>query len=187
MLRRPDAPRGSEWMRKLDERMSSLAGGVADPATPGRKPHFVYWIPMVIVFVWIFAGPKWQMYPRSTTFEPYESEMRIAGVPLYAYGESPRGIVAVGAFPRGLIAIGGLPVGLVAVGGLALGGVAISGLAAGIFAIGGLALGWWATGGGAIGYYAFGGLAVGGHAYAGNGVAYGHYEASGRQKEALFG
>jgi len=43
------------------------------------------------------------------------------------------------------------------------------------------------VGGGAIGYRAFGGLAAGGYAYAGNGVAYGYHEASGRQKERLFG
>ena len=39
----------------------------------------------------------------------------------------------------------------------------------------------------AIGYRAFGGLACGAYAYAGNGVAYGFYEASGRQRERLFG
>ena len=31
------------------------------------------------------------------------------------------------------------------------------------------------------------GLAAGGYAYGGNGVAYGYHEASGRQKERLFG
>ncbi len=69
----------------------------------------------------------------------------------------------------------------------ATGGLAIGGLSLGLIGFGGLAIGWRAVGGGAIGYRAFGGLALGGYAYAGNGVAYGYYEASGRQREKLFG
>ena len=87
----------------------------------------------------------------------------------------------------GVIAIGGIAVGVVAIGGLAIGGIAVGGLSLAILALGGGAFGWWALGGAALGRYALGGFAFGDYAYAGSGVAYGYHEASGRQKEKLFG
>ena len=53
--------------------------------------------------------------------------------------------------------------------------------------VGGVAIGWRAIGGLAVGNAAVGGLAIGRYAYAGNGVALGRDEASGKQKESLFG
>jgi hypothetical protein len=50
-----------------------------------------------------------------------------------------------------------------------------------------LSVGWRSIGGLAIGNAALGGLAIGRCAYAGNGVALGRDEASGNQKESLFG
>jgi len=185
MLRRPDASEGSAWMARLDAMIP--APGPVDPERQRRYRRFmiVFWI------VWMGLMVAGQGLNRGiSTFgpmQPYESATRIAGLPLFAYGEHPRGIVAVGGRPVGLIAVGGIAIGGIALGGIAVGGFALSGVSLGIFAVGGLAAGWWALGGGAIGHYAFGGLAVGGHAYAGGGVAYGHYTASGRQKEKLIG
>lgn len=185
MLRRPGSPPGSAWMRRLDER---LAPKQADPPPDLRKQRlwWVYWAIFLVVMIsgtrlnQFFVGPTGEM-------REYQSETKMGGVPLVATGKYPRAVIALGEFPVGIVAIGGVSVGVIALGGLALGGLALSGLSAGIFAVGGLALGWWASGGGAIGYYAFGGLAIGGHAYAGGGVAIGYHEASGGQKEKLFG
>lgn len=189
MLTRPGAEPGSSWMKRLSDRIPAAAGS-EDPEAIRRMRRFQkwnlgFWLFFVVLMVF-FSGRvgQWWLGPSPT---PYESETRIAGLPLYAQGDHPRGIIAVGGVPVGVIAVGGVAVGVVALGGVAAGGVALSGVSLGILALGGLAVGWWALGGVAIGYHALGGLAVGGYAYAGNGVAYGYHEASGRQKEKLFG
>lgn len=185
MLTRPGSTPGSGWMRNVSER---LASGPADPrdfrAMP-RRYWFWYIVFMSAVFI-VLPLVRGRVTPPPD-LPRYESTTRIAGVPLFASGRAPVGIIAVGGLPRGVIAIGGVAVGVIAIGGLAVGGLALGGLSLGFAAAAGLAIGWWAAGGGAIGYHAFGGLAVGGYAYAGNGVAYGYHEASGRQKEKLFG
>jgi hypothetical protein len=185
MLRRPDAGAGCGWMQRWDE--SIPAPGPVDPVKQQRYRRFMigFWI------VWAaFMVMGHGLTHGISTFgplPPYESSTHIAGLPLFAYGQHARGIVAVGGFSVGLIAVGGVAIGGIAFGGVAIGGIALSGVSLGILAIAGLAAGWWAVGGGAFGYYAFGGLAFGGHAYAGGGVAYGYYTASGRQKEKLLG
>ncbi len=185
MLRRPDAGEGCAWMRRWDESLPA-----PDPVDPEKVRRHRRWM-IGFWIVWAVLMIAGQGLNRGiSTFGPedsYESATRIAGLPLFAYGEHPRGIIAVGGRPVGLIAVGGIAIGGIALGGIAVGGFALSGVSLGIFVVGGLAAGWWALGGGAIGYYAFGGLAVGGHAYAGGGVAFGHYTASGRQKEKLIG
>lgn len=185
MLRRPDAGPGCGWMRRWSER--AAAGTAADPQTARRfqRSMLVYWLAFgLFMVVMSFRHDVWAPGGPTTS---YESSTRIAGLPLYAYGPHPRGIVAIGGTPVGVVAVGGLPVGVFAFGGLAAGAVVLGGLAAGVLALGGGALGWWAVGGGAVGRYALGGLAVGSHAYAGNGVALGFQEAHGRQKERLVG
>ncbi len=191
MLRRPDAGPGCSWMKRWDERIGTLRGASSQGGAP---PPFMKWFWllyaffMLIVFVgsYILRGPTY-LFPKHSPLVPYESPIRVAGLPLIAYGDTPRGVIAVGGRPTGVLAVGGLAVGVIAIGGLAFGGIALGGLSIGILALGGGALGWWAVGGGAVGKYAFGGLAVGDYAYSGNGVALGRHEASGRQKERLFG
>jgi hypothetical protein len=168
-------------MRRLNDRIAGPAPG--EPEKPPRSmwPFFLLIFGLIAAVNW---GGRW--LPVAPV-EPYESPTRIAGLPLLAMGEHPRGIIAFGNFPVGVIAIGGASVGLIAIGGVAIGGLALSGLSLGIFAIGGGAVGWWAFGGGAAGYYATGGGAAGAYAYSGNGVALGYCEAHGRQKEKLLG
>lgn len=183
MVARPDAGPGCLWMKNLHNR-------ALGPADPQEKPHpmfrwFWSWYFILLIGFMLLARP-WS----STGYSPrgsYESETRIAGLPLVAVGAEAKGVIAIGGRAKGIIAIGGIAVGVVAIGGLALGGFSFGGLSAGIFALGGGAVGWWAMGGGAAGRYAFGGAAIGDYAYAGNGVALGYHEANGRQKEKLLG
>ncbi len=182
MVTRQGSVPGSGSMRNLSDR---LASGPADTRSLPRRYWVWYGSFMVLVLVVLPLVQRRAM--PSYNFRSYESTTRIAGLPLFASGPAPVAIIAVGGRPSGVIAIGGVALGVIAVGGLAAGGLAIGGLSLGLIGFGGLAIGWRAVGGGAIGYRAFGGLALGGYAYAGNGVAYGYYEASGRQREKLFG
>src|SRR6266849_178875 len=160
MLRRPDAGPGCSWMKRLDEKVGSLGAGPAQGEAPPKvlEKFWKFWIFYWVFLVLVFAGSYFLrrpslVWPRESPLAPHESSLRVAGLPLFAYGDSPLGIIAV-----------------VAIGGIALGGLSI-----GILALGGGALGWWAVGGGATGKYAFGGLAVGDYAYSGNGIALGRY------------
>ena len=191
MLRRPDAGPGCSWMKRLDEKVGSLGGDASQGEAPPKvlkKFWILYWVFMVLVFTgsYFLRRPS-LVWPKESPLTPHESSLRVAGLPLFAYGDTPRGIVAVGGRPVGVLAVGGIAVGLIAIGGVAIGGIALSGLSLGILALGGGALGWWAVGGGAVGKYAFGGLALADYAYSGNGIALGRHEANGRQKERLFG
>jgi hypothetical protein len=184
MLTRPGSIPGSGWMKNLSDRLSS---GPADVRSLPRR-FWIAYTTFMILFLVILPMMQNRIIPSySYTGRSYESSTRIGGLPLFAAGSAPVGIIAVGGRPRGVVAVGGLPLGVIAVGGLPVGGLAIGGVSLGFFAIAGLAIGWHAAGGGAVGYRTFGGLAVGAYAYAGNGVAYGYHEASGRQKEKLFG
>ncbi len=184
MLRRPEAGPGCSWMRRASEAMTRTP---PDQQAPARYRRWMigFWIGWAVLMLAgnLVIRPAVNRAP----LHRWESSIRIAGLPLVAVGEHPRGIVAVGGVPVGVIAIGGVAMGVVAFGGLAAGGLALGGLSVGVLAFGGGALGWWALGGGAVGIYAFGGLAIGRHAYAANGVALGYDEAHGRQKESLLG
>lgn len=191
MLRRPDAGPGCPWMKRWDEK---AGGGPSQGEAPPNvlRKFWKFWIFYWVLLVLVFAGSFFLRRPslvwqNESPLTPRESSIRIAGLPLFAYGDRPRAIIAIGAHPVGVLAIGGIPVGVIAIGGLAFGGIAFGGLSLGILALGGGAIGWWAVGGGAAGKYAFGGWAVGDYAYAGNGIAFGRHEASGRQKEKLLG
>lgn len=190
MLRHPNAGPGCVWMKRWDERLGRM--GQENPQTQTQaNPRTIKWfwsiyaVVMLVMFLGLpfLSGPHFSPQLR----QPYESSARLAGLPLFAYGEAPRGIIAVGGRPRGVLAVGSISIGLISVGGVAFGGIAFGGLSVGILALAGGAAGWWAVGGGAFGRYAFGGLAIGDCAYAGNGVAIGRHEASGRQKEKLLG
>ena len=183
MLTRPDAGPGCVWMKRM-------LRALPEPGATPEKPHpLLRWTWGFYLFFLLLIVPMtrpWVSVTLNNTRE-YQSSMRIAGRPMIALGAHPSGVIAIGGRPTGVIAIGGIAVGVVAIGGLAFGGIALGGLSLAVFALGGGAVGWWAMGGGAAGRYALGGLAFGDYAYAGSGVAYGYHEASGRQKEKLFG
>jgi hypothetical protein len=182
MLTRPGSVPGSGWMRGVSDR---LASGPADPRSLPRR-YWIFYLAFMMLVLVLLPMVQRRVMP-SYEMHSYESTAHIAGVPLFASGPAPVGIVAFGGRPRGVIAVGGIAFGVIAVGGLAVGGLAIGGVSLGVLSLAGLAIGWRAAGGGAIGYRVFGGLAIGGYAYAGNGVAFGYHEACGRQKEKLFG
>ncbi len=114
----------------------------------------------------------------------YETEATLFGLPVFAGGDTPNGLIAIGGNATGIIAIGGCARGVVAIGGLASGVFAVGGVAVGLFSFGGLSVGLiCAIGGGALGFYSLGGGAFGGHAF--GGVAVGYFEANGNEKEIL--
>jgi len=180
MLTRPGSEPGPEWMRKLGD-------GTVDPRELRRKM-----LRVVVFFGILQAGAiivgdiaVYQAHGRHV--RSYNSPIQIAGLPLLSIGPAAHGIIAYGGIATGIIAIGGVSAGVIAFGGLSVGVLAFGGLSAGILALAGVALGWRAVGGLAIGNAALGGLAIGRYAYAGDGVAFGYDEASGKQKESLFG
>jgi len=178
MLTRPGSKPGPAWMRDFSEHSAE--------AREGRRMvpfwlFFLLYMAVILVLTHlttavVFSGER-----------SYSSPMQFAGLPLLSYGSTAKGIIAIGGKATGVVAVGGLAIGVLAIGGLALGGISLGGASLALFALGGLAIGWRAIGGVAIGEAALGGLAIGKYAYAGHGVAYGSLEASGRQKEHLFG
>jgi hypothetical protein len=177
MLTRPGSKPGPAWMRNISD---SLAH--PDRARTVMMPFWGFFILYLLAILLLTHFITAIALSRDHI---YESQTRIAGLPLFSYGPVAHGIIAVGGRATGVIALGGIAAGFIAFGGLSLGVISIGGLSFGLLSIAGVALGWRAMGGLAVGQAALGGLAVGRYAYAGNGVAYGAREASGRQKEHL--
>ena len=177
MLTRPGSKPGPAWMRKFSD---SLAN--PDRVRTAMLPYWAFFILYLLAilflthFITAIAPSKDHIY---------ESPTHIAGLPLFSYGPVAHGIIAVGGRATGVIALRGIAAGFMAFGGLTLGVISIGGFSIGLLSIAAVALGWRAMGGLAVGEAALGGLAIGRYAYAGNGVAYGAFEASGRQKEHL--
>lgn len=178
MLSRPGSTPGPAWMRNFSDHSA---------ATHGQPRMMPFWLFFLIYMVVILTLTHLATAVVFSGERSYISPTQIGGLPLFAYGATAKGIIAIGGKATGILAIGGLAVGVVAIGGLAIGAVSLGGLSIAFLAFGGLALGWRAVGGLAVGQAALGGLAIGKYAYAGNGVAYGSIEASGRQKEHLLG
>ena len=180
MLTRPGSNPGPEWMRKLGDRN-------ADPRQLRKMFFRIIFFFGIIQVAAILAGDIAVYQAHGRHMRSYNSQTQIAGLPVLSIGPYAHGVVAYGGVATGIIAIGGLTAGVLAFGGLSVGVFAFGGLSAGVIAVGGVALGWRAIGGLAVGDAALGGLAIGRCAYAGNGVALGRDEASGKQKESLFG
>jgi hypothetical protein len=180
MVTRPGSVPGPSWMRNLSELATT------DPrrfATAIRR----FWLFFVIVMVGSTVISDVLLVRAGRDSGAYASQGRIGDLPLISVGRTAHGVLAIGGVATGGIAIGGVAAGVLAVGGAAVGVVAFGGLSAGLLAIAGVALGWRAIGAVALGHAALGALAVGRYAYAGTGVALGHYEADGKQKESLIG
>lgn len=180
MLTRPGSSPDPEWMRKLGD-------GTVDPRELRKKISRIILIFGIIQAVAILVGDVAVYQAHGRHLRSYNSQTQIAGLPVLSIGPYAHGVVAYGGVATGIIAIGGLTAGVIAFGGLSVGVLAFGGLSAGVMAVAGIAIGWRAIGGLAVGNAALGGLAIGRCAYAGNGVALGRDEASGKQKESLFG
>ncbi|SRR6266852_1608849 len=180
MLTRPGSSSGPEWMRKLGD-------GTTDPRQLRRKLLRVFVFFGILQLGSIIVGDIAVYQAPGRHDQPYNSPIRVAGLPLLSIGVVAHGIIAVGGVATGVIAIGGVTAGGVAFGGLSIGLFAFGGLSLAVMAFAGIAIGWRAVGAVAIGHSALGALAIGRYAYAGDGVALGRDEASGKQKESLFG
>jgi hypothetical protein len=181
MLTRPGASPGPSWMRNLSELATT------DPRQLRRKLMWIFVFFGILQIGSIIIGDIAVYRAHGRHVQSYNSQIQIAGLPLLSIGGRAHGIIAYGGLATGFIAMGGVSAGVIAFGGLSVGVFAFGGLSLGIVALGGAALGWRAIGGVAIGNAAFGALAIGRHAYAGEGIALGRDEASGKQKESLFG
>jgi hypothetical protein len=180
MLTRPGSSPGPAWMRKLGD-------GTVDPRELRRKMLRVVLFFGILQAVSIIVGDIAFYQAHGRHARSYNSPIKIAGLPLFSIGPIAHGIIAYGGVATGVIAIGGLAAGVIAFGGLSVGVFAFGGLSAGLLVVAAVALGWQAVGAVALGHAALGALAIGRYAYAGDGVALGRDEASGKQKESLFG
>src|SRR6267143_1847326 len=93
MLRRPDAGPGCSWMKRLDEKIGSLGRGPSQGEVPPKvlkkfwKFWILYWVFMVLVFTgsYFLRRPS-LVWPKESPLTPHESSLRVAGLPLFAYG-----------------------------------------------------------------------------------------------------
>jgi len=167
--------------------MRKLGDGAVDPRELRRKMLRVVLFFGILQAVSIIVGDIAFYQAHGRHARSYNSPIKIAGLPLFSIGPIAHGIIAYGGVATGVIAIGGLAAGVIAFGGLSVGVFAFGGLSAGLLVVAAVALGWQAVGAVALGHAALGALAIGRYAYAGDGVALGRDEASGKQKESLFG
>ena len=180
MLMRPGANPGPEWMRKLGDR-------TADPRQFRKMIFRIVLFFGILQVAAMLIGDIAVYQAHGRHVRSYNSPIQFAGLPVLSIGPYARGVVAYGGVATGMIAIGGLAAGVIAFGGLSVGVFAFGGLSVGVLAVAAVAIAWRAVGVVALGNAALGALAIGRHAYAGAGVALGHDEASGKQKESLFG
>ncbi len=181
MLTRPGSSPGPAWMRNLSELATT------NPRQLRRKLMWIFVFfgilqagSIIVADIAVFRAP-------GRHDQPYNSLIQVAGLPLISVGVVAHGVIAVGGVATGVIAIGGVTAGAITLGGFSMGLFAFGGVSLAVMAFAGVAIGWRAVGAVAIGDSALGALAVGRYAYAANGVALGRDEASGKQKESLFG
>lgn len=180
MLTRIGANPGPEWMRRLGD------GSLTPQELRRRFRRVVLFFAILQAAAILTADIAAYRHPGHRG-SAYNSATRIGNLPLLSVGGRAHGVIAFGGLATGVVAIGGVAAGIVAYGGLSVGVLAIGGLSLAVVAFGGGAVGWRALGAVAVGDAAAGALAIGRYAYAGEGVAFGSQEASGRQKESLFG
>jgi hypothetical protein len=177
MLTRPGSEPGLEWMRRL-----------VDGSDPSRLRRMILRIVVILGLIQMaaaIAGDIAVYRAHGQHVRSYNSPIQIAGMPLVSVGGRAHGVIAYGGVATGIIAVGGVAAGVIAFGGVSIGFFACGGLSAGILILAAVAIGWRAIGAVAIGRAAAGALAIGQYAY--GAVALGYHEASGSQKESLFG
>ena len=95
MLTRPGSVPGSGWMRSVSERLSS---GPADTSSLPRRFWVVYLTFMFVGLVILPWAQRRVMPTYTYNGRTYESAARIGGLPVFAVGPAPVGIVAVGGY-----------------------------------------------------------------------------------------
>lgn len=177
MLTRPSSDPGPAWMRELALNPRRLRKATL---------RFVIFFGIIQVTSMVLGEiPIDRAHGRRV--RAYTSQTQIMGMPLLSMGGRAHGVIAYGGLATGIVAIGGVAAGVIAFGGLSVGFFGFGGLAIGMIVLGAAAVGWRAMGAVAVGQAALGALAIGRYAYAGPGVALGRDEASGQQKESLWG
>ena len=114
------------------------------------------------------------------------SLVQIAAMTPLFVGRAAHSVIAYGGVATGIVAIFGVTAGVIALGGISVGVFSFGALSLGMFVLAALAVGWRAVGALAFGHAALGVVSIGRYAY-GPGIAIGYHEASGKQKESLFG
>ena len=177
MLTRPGSEPGPEWMRKLS----------GQGFRPIRKGILGISILFGVMQVLSIVGAEFAVYrAHGRPVRSYASPMQIAGMPVLSVGGAAHGVVAYGGVATGIVALGGLTRGVIALGATSVGVFSFGAFSLGIFVLAALAVGWRAVGALAFGHAAVGVVSIGRYAY-GPGIALGYREASGKQKESLFG
>jgi hypothetical protein len=180
MLTRLGSEPGPAWMRKLGD-------GTLDPRQLRRRLLWLFVFFGILQVGSIIIGDVAVYRAPGRHDQPYNSPIQVAGLALLSIGVTAHGIIAIGGVATGVIAIGGVTAGFISFGGLSMGLFAFGGLSLAVMAFAGVAIGWRAVGAVAIGHSALSALAIGRYTYAGDGVAFVRDEASGKQKESLFG
>jgi hypothetical protein len=179
MLTRPGSRRGPEWMSKL--------GSSPDGFRQIRKAILgisVLFGVLQVAAIVVADSAVYRAHGRH--LRSYNSPVQIAGMPLLSVGRTAHGVIAYGGVAAGIVAIGGVSAGVIAFGAISVGIFSFGALSLGVFVLAALAVGWRAVGALALGHATVGALAIGRYAY-GPGIAFGYHEASGKQKESLFG
>src|SRR5437899_12954313 len=118
MLIRPGAGPGCGWMRQINEKVTRT-GQESETAPRWWKRYWLIYGSFMFLWLLVVAPLlRHSVPPVASPIQNYESETRIAGLPLWARGSTPRGIIAIGGQPIGLVADGGLPLGVHAVRGV---------------------------------------------------------------------
>ena len=177
MLTRPGSEPGPAWMRRF-----------VDGSDPRRLRRIILRIVIAlgaIQMTVVIAGDIAAYRAHGRHVYSYNSPIQIGGLPVLSVGRTAHGVIAYGGVATGIIAVGGLSAGVIAFGGLSVGIFGFGGLSLAGIAVGAVAIGWRAIGAVAVGDAAVGALTIGRCAY--GAVALGRDEASGQQKESLFG
>src|SRR6266849_6686389 len=125
MLTRPDAGPGCSWMKGLQERLPKPSVPLETP-NPRLRLFWRFYLFLMLALVFLPLTRPWSSVTLNSTRE-YQSQMRIAGMPVIAVGGLSAAILALGGGAVGWWAIGGGAVGRYALGGLAFGDYAYAG------------------------------------------------------------
>src|SRR5207245_6403784 len=95
MLTRPGAGPGCGWMRQINEKVTRT-GQESETAPRWWKRYWLIYGSFMFLWLLVLAPLlRHSVPPVASPIQNYESETRIAGLPLWARGSTPRGIIAI--------------------------------------------------------------------------------------------